>query len=117
MAANITPSTPAPLTLADVRKVAALSRLALTEGELAASQARLTAILSYVDRLRSLDLAAVEPLYSPHDMAARLADDIPGPVLPTSALLAIAPATDGPFVAIPKVIAGGAGGAGGGGES
>jgi len=110
MAANTTPPTPAPLSLADVRKVAALSRLALTEDELAASQARLSAILSYVDRLRGIDLAAVEPLYSAHDMAARLADDVPGPILPTAALLAMAPGTDGPFVAIPKVI----GGAGGG---
>ncbi|MCW5764859.1 MAG: Asp-tRNA(Asn)/Glu-tRNA(Gln) amidotransferase subunit GatC [Phycisphaeraceae bacterium] len=92
-----------------VRAVARLSRLAAGDAEVERLRRDLGAILGYVERLRELDLSGVEPMASPLDMTARPAPDEPGPALPTDTLVAMAPASQGPFVRIPKVTGGGGG--------
>jgi aspartyl-tRNA(Asn)/glutamyl-tRNA(Gln) amidotransferase subunit C len=68
----------------------------------------MTAILGYMDRLRTLDLNGVEPMSHPHDTVNRLDPDepVPGAALPTEALMRIAPDTHEPFVRVPGVFAG-----------
>lgn len=95
---------PAPLTLEQVRKVASLSRLALSEAQAEDYRSRLAAVLGYVERLRSLDLSNVEPMAHPMETTNRLGADEPGPTLANETLMAIAPATHPPFVKVPKVI-------------
>lgn len=51
------------LTRDDVLKLAALSRLKLTEEEIRRSQGELSAILDYVKVLNSVDTANLEPTY------------------------------------------------------
>ena len=97
------------LTEAEVRKVAKLSRLELTDAEVADSAERLAAVLGYVDRLGELDVEGVEPMAHPSDDSNRLDDDIPREGLPTSVLTEMAPASEGDFVRVPKVIDGGGG--------
>jgi len=97
------------LSEAEVRKVAKLSRLELTDAEIAQSAGRLTAVLGYVDRLRELDVDGVEPLAHPIEDSNRLDEDVPVKGLPTSALKNMAPATEGDFVRVPKVIDDGGG--------
>jgi len=108
-----------PLTLDEVRRVAALSRLALNEEQLEAARAQMGAVLGHMNTLRQLDLANVEPMAYPSDIANRMDDDTPRAGLPTSALMDMAPDKAPPFVKVPKVIAGSAGswGAGGSGGS
>ena len=48
-----------PLTRADVRRIAALARLELTEPELDLFARQLTSILEYADSLQSVDTAGV----------------------------------------------------------
>ncbi|MGQ0627837.1 MAG: Asp-tRNA(Asn)/Glu-tRNA(Gln) amidotransferase subunit GatC [Phycisphaerales bacterium] len=105
------PVSPAPLEAADVKRVAALARLALSESEVAAAQRDLAVILSYVERLAVLDLSAVEPLTSPLEMKGRLAPDTPEESLSTDALMAMAPASIPPFVTVPKMLGGSGGSA------
>lgn len=102
---------PAPLSLAQVRKVAHLARLALSDQQLEQYRHQLGSVLTYMERLRGLDLTAVEPLSSPIETVNRLAEDQPGPTLSNETLMTIAPrgAAAPPFVAVPKVIGGGEG--------
>ena len=40
----------------------------------------------------------------PQDVVNRLAEDEPGPLLDREVLLRMAPRTEGPFIAVPKVL-------------
>lgn len=95
-----------PLTRADVARIAKLARLAPTEDQLETACVRLSAVLGYMERLQTLDLTGVEPLSHPGEQTNALADDAPGPTLPTSTLMDIAPAggMEEPFIRIPKVL-------------
>jgi aspartyl-tRNA(Asn)/glutamyl-tRNA(Gln) amidotransferase subunit C len=92
-----------------VRKVARLSRLALTDQQVEAYRGQLSAVLVYMERLKGLDLSGVEPMSHPIDATNRLDEDVPGPTLPTSALMAMAPDALPPFIKVPKVLGEGAG--------
>jgi aspartyl-tRNA(Asn)/glutamyl-tRNA(Gln) amidotransferase subunit C len=94
-----------------VRKIARLSRLALSEPEVEAYRARLSAVVAYIDRLRSVDLTGVEPMTAVGDTVNRLSPDDPGPTLPTATLLAMAPEHFESFVRVPRVLDEGGGGA------
>ena len=84
--------TPQPaLTNDDVLKVAALSKLAVADEDLDRERERLSAVLGYVDRLRTLDLEGVEPMTRASDEPARLRDDTPGESLPSETLANLAP--------------------------
>lgn len=100
------------LTEAYVRKIAKLSRLALTDAEVAEARASLGAVLGYVERLRELDLAGIEPM--PHvgwsaSTGNRLAADEPGGELAVEAVMKLAPASMPPFIKVPKVLGEGGG--------
>lgn len=110
MATQPVSSVPAGLTIEQVRKVAKLSRLTLTDAQAEEYRTRLSAVLGYVERLRGLDLSGVEPMAHPMETTNRLGADEPGPTIATDRLMAIAPDTHPPFVKVPKVI-GDAGGA------
>jgi aspartyl-tRNA(Asn)/glutamyl-tRNA(Gln) amidotransferase subunit C len=97
-------SRPDAITLDEVRKVASLSRLSLTDAQLHAAQHELAAVLGYMARLRTLDLTGVEPLSSIAGENARLDADTPGPTLTNDQLLAMAPDTMPPFIRVPKVM-------------
>jgi len=99
------------LSVEDVRKVARLARLAVSEDQAQQYRAQLSAVLSYMDRLREVDLEGVEPMSHPNDQANRLDDDVPGRgrTLSAEALLTMAPETMGPFVKVPPVIGEGGG--------
>lgn len=90
--------------LEDVARVAVLSRLALDSEDLKAAQIDLTIILDHVATLATLDVEGVEPMPRPHEIVNRLAEDEPGPTLDRAVLLDLAPATEGDFIAVPKVL-------------
>lgn len=94
------------LPISTARHVARLARLDLDDDALENHRKALSAILGYVETLRELDLAGVEPLAHPSDTTNRLDPDTPRPGLPTETLLTITPAADPPFVKVPKVIGG-----------
>lgn len=103
-----------PLTLDAVRRVARLSRLALSDEQLEAYRPQLDAILAHMTRLGSLDLGSVEPLTHPLEARNRMDEDVPRPGLPNEAFMAMAPETAPPFLKVPKVLGGGSGGDSGG---
>ncbi len=97
------------LSLDAVHKVAKLARLSPTPVQAERYRGQLSSILTYIDRLRALDLTGVEPMASPLDSTGPLGADVPGPTLSTEALMAIAPQTLPPFIRVPKVLGEGGG--------
>ncbi|MBW7931234.1 MAG: Asp-tRNA(Asn)/Glu-tRNA(Gln) amidotransferase subunit GatC [Gammaproteobacteria bacterium] len=59
----------------DVRHIAHLARLALSEEELAGYLAALPRIIGLADQLRKVDTRAIEPMAHPLDMVQRLRPD------------------------------------------
>lgn len=92
-----------------LRRLAALARLTLAPDEAPRLRDALAGIIRYVDQLRALDLAGVEPLVRVGDTGNRLDDDTPGATLPPGALRAMAPAMHDDFIAVPKVLGDGGG--------
>jgi aspartyl-tRNA(Asn)/glutamyl-tRNA(Gln) amidotransferase subunit C len=93
-----------------VRHVAKLARLKLTDADVARYASQLTAILGYVAQLKAVDVAGVDPMAHPLPLQNVLRDDVVEPALATDAVLANAPAKDGPYFAVPKVLDTGMGG-------
>jgi aspartyl-tRNA(Asn)/glutamyl-tRNA(Gln) amidotransferase subunit C len=56
------------ITDAEMKHLAELSNLSLTEKEAAALQKDLTAILNYVEELNEVDVSGIEPTYQVFDM-------------------------------------------------
>lgn len=87
-----------------VRWVAHLGRLALSDAELMASAAELAAILDFVDQLREADVRGVEAMAHPLDVTNTFRDDTPALSLPSDVALTNAPARRGDYFGVPAVL-------------
>ena len=87
-----------------VRQIARLSRIELTDPQLEQFTSQLSDILSYVDQLNELDTAAVEPTTHPLRLGNVFRSDKVQPSLSSEQALANAPQTHGQFFAVPKVL-------------
>ena len=85
------------LTAEQVRWVANLARLELSDAELAVMTNQLGRILDYVGQLQSLDTEGVEPLAHALDVADVFRADEPRPSLTVDEALANAPKRRGDF--------------------
>ena len=92
-----------------VRKVAKLSRLDLTEAEVEEFTGQLSAILEYVEKMNELDTAGVEPLAHCLPVSNVLREDSAKESLGTEKVLANAPQRDGEFFKVPKILDDGSG--------
>ena len=92
------------ITRDQVRNVAMLARLRLTSEEEEAMTATLDAVLSYIAQLDELDTQGVEPTAHILDLPTPWRDDVVTNEPNTDALLANAPARDGDFFRVPKII-------------
>lgn len=89
---------------AQVRKVAKLSRLDLTEAEVEEFTGQLSAILDYIDKLNELDTNNVEPLAHCLPINNVFRQDKVKESLGTEKTLANAPQRDGEFFKVPKIL-------------
>lgn len=87
-----------------VRAVAKLSRLDLTNDEVAAFSRQLSAILEYVEKLNELDTTNVEPLAHCLPISNVFREDKPKESLGVEKTLANAPQRDGEFFKVPKIL-------------
>ncbi len=95
----------------DIEHVAALASLALTPEELLRFGGDLRSVLGYVAELEQLDTSGVAPLTHISELFAQaspqmegLRADEPRPSLARALVMESAPATDGTFFKVPKVI-------------
>jgi aspartyl-tRNA(Asn)/glutamyl-tRNA(Gln) amidotransferase subunit C len=91
------------LTTEQVRWVAHLAQLELSDAELLEMTRQLTAILDYIDQLKAVNTDGVEPLAHPLPIHNVFRADEPAPSLPVDAALANAPARQGDFYSVPAV--------------
>jgi aspartyl-tRNA(Asn)/glutamyl-tRNA(Gln) amidotransferase subunit C len=89
---------------AQVRKVAKLSRLELTDAEVAEFTGQLSAILDYMEKMNELDTAGVEPLAHCLPISNVLREDSVKESLGTEKVLANAPHRDEEFFKVPKIL-------------
>jgi len=89
---------------ATVRRVAHLSRIAVTEDEVTHLQGELNAILSFVEQLGEVDTDGVEPMTSVIPMKLPLRNDVVNDGGDAARVLANAPASEDGFFAVPKVV-------------
>lgn len=92
------------LTPDDVRKVARLARLSLSDEAVEGYTAQLERVLEHIDRLSQLNVRDVEPLANPLEITNRTRPDVVQPSMPLTEVLANAPAVEQEFIAVPKVI-------------
>jgi aspartyl-tRNA(Asn)/glutamyl-tRNA(Gln) amidotransferase subunit C len=100
------------ITPEEVRELAVLARLALTEQEIARMTGDLDAILDYVDAMRELDTTGVEPMTHAVPFDCPLRPDRVAPSLPVEEALANAPRREASFFQVPRIVPGPAGGGG-----
>jgi aspartyl-tRNA(Asn)/glutamyl-tRNA(Gln) amidotransferase subunit C len=89
--------------------MAKLARLAVSELQVEQYRAQLGVVLGYVERLREVDVAGVEPLTNVAEAVNRLAADEPGGTIPNEVFMRMAPELMAPFVKVPKVLEEGGG--------
>ena len=88
----------------DIRKVATLARLSLTDAEAQKYQEQLGGILRYIDKLSSYDLEGAEPTAHAMPVYDVLRPDESRPGLPQEVAMANAPKQFAGQVQIPNVI-------------
>jgi aspartyl-tRNA(Asn)/glutamyl-tRNA(Gln) amidotransferase subunit C len=88
----------------EVREIARLARLRLTEDEVARMARELDAILTHIEELRQVDTGAVEPMTHAVPFDCPMRDDQVGEMLPVDEALRSAPRRDGDFFEVPRVV-------------
>jgi aspartyl-tRNA(Asn)/glutamyl-tRNA(Gln) amidotransferase subunit C len=100
------------ITPEEVRELAVLARLALSDQEIARMTGDLDAILDYVDAMRELDTTGVEPMTHAVPFDCPLRPDQVAPSLPVDEALANAPRREASFFQVPRIVPGPAGSGG-----
>jgi len=91
----------------DVRHVAMLARLALTDAEVEAMRNDLNSILGHIDEIQRLELSDVEPMAHAINVVNVTRPDVITPSFPQHVAVMNAPqAENGAFV-IPQIVGGG----------
>lgn len=92
------------INLEQVRHVARLARLELSEAEEVRLQGDLNNILGYVEKLNELDTSAVEPTAQVGEAGTPMREDEVTNCPAPDEILANAPAREGYFFRVPKII-------------
>jgi aspartyl-tRNA(Asn)/glutamyl-tRNA(Gln) amidotransferase subunit C len=88
----------------DVRDVARLARIELTDEEATTFQAQLGRVLEYVEQLGTLDVSHVEPTAHANPVFNVFREDVAHPGLDQKVVLANAPHSANNLVVVTKVI-------------
>ncbi len=88
----------------DIRKVASLARLAMTDAEINATQARLSGIFGLIAEMQAVDTTGVEPMPHAQDITQRLREDQVTETSQREAFQAIAPQVERGLYLVPQVI-------------
>ena len=87
-----------------VRHIAKLSRIEIGDAELEKFTSQFGDIVEYIGKLQELDTENVEPMAHAVELTNVLADDVVGEQLTTEAALSNAPAREGSFFKVPRIL-------------
>jgi len=88
----------------DIAHVAKLARLPLTEEESACFSAQFGRLFEFIAELQALDVSAVHPTAQVIPLTNVLREDVVTPCLTHDEAVANAPATDGPYFKMPRIL-------------
>jgi len=92
------------LTNADVRKVASLARLAMSEAEIETARMQLSGIFDLIAEMQAVDTKGIAPMSHAQDLSQRLRDDVVTETDQRELLLSIAPQAEAGLYLVPQVI-------------
>jgi aspartyl-tRNA(Asn)/glutamyl-tRNA(Gln) amidotransferase subunit C len=90
----------------DVRHIAKLARLSLDDVEVETFTGQLGRILSFFDELAAIDTTDAAMTAHPLPLTDAFRADVARPSLPVERLLAAAPAPEGAYFRVPKILEG-----------
>jgi aspartyl-tRNA(Asn)/glutamyl-tRNA(Gln) amidotransferase subunit C len=90
----------------EVRTIAALARLRLSDEEIERMTHELDAILEYIDTVKNLDTGTTEPMTHAVPFDCPLRQDEPKPSLSVEEALQNAPRRRGSFFEVPRIVPG-----------
>ncbi|MCM3570182.1 Asp-tRNA(Asn)/Glu-tRNA(Gln) amidotransferase subunit GatC [Neobacillus mesonae] len=93
------------ISIEQVKHVANLARLAITEEEAETFTKQLDKIITFAEQLNELDTENVKPTYHVLDMKNVLREDIPKPGLPQEVVLKNAPEHKNGQFKVPSILA------------
>ncbi|TXT27136.1 MAG: aspartyl-tRNA(Asn)/glutamyl-tRNA (Gln) amidotransferase subunit C [Gallionellaceae bacterium] len=92
------------LSIDDVKKVARLARLAVTEQEAQTAHAQLSGIFGLIGEMRAVDTAAIEPMSHAQDVVQRLREDRVTEHDQRELFQSVAPQVENGLYLVPQVI-------------
>lgn len=92
------------LDLEQIRRIARLARIAVSEAEAVDTAAQLNDVLSLVEQMQAVDTQGIEPMSHAQDVVQRLRDDRVTETDRHGAFQAVAPAVENGLYLVPKVI-------------
>jgi len=92
------------LTLEQVKRIAHLARIEVSETEALSTQSRLNGIFELIEQMQAVDTTGVEPMAHAQDVSQRLREDAVSESDRRDAYQAVAPETEAHLYLVPKVI-------------
>ncbi len=92
------------LTNGDVRKVASLARLAMSETEIDAARTQLAGIFDLIAEMQAVDTQNIIPMSHAQDVAQRLREDVVTETNQRDLFQSIAPQVEAGLYLVPQVI-------------
>jgi aspartyl-tRNA(Asn)/glutamyl-tRNA(Gln) amidotransferase subunit C len=92
------------LSLDDVKRVAHLARIAISDDEARSTRDQLTGIFDLIASMQAVDVSGIEPMSHAQDVVQRLRDDVVTESNLRDGFQAIAPQVEAGLYLVPKVI-------------
>lgn len=92
------------LTTDDVKRIAHLARIEVTENEVQATLTKLSGILGLIEEMQAVDTTGIEPMSHSQDVTQRLRDDVVTETDQRALFQSNAPAVENGLYLVPKVI-------------
>jgi aspartyl-tRNA(Asn)/glutamyl-tRNA(Gln) amidotransferase subunit C len=92
------------LNSADIKRIAHLARIEVSDAEADATLSKLTGILGLIEQMQAVDTAGIVPMSHSQDVTQRLRDDVVTETNQRELFQSIAPAVEDGLYLVPKVI-------------
>jgi aspartyl-tRNA(Asn)/glutamyl-tRNA(Gln) amidotransferase subunit C len=92
------------LNSADIKRIAHLARIEVSDTEAEATLSKLTGILGLIEQMQAVDTTGIVPMSHSQDVTQRLRDDIVTETNQRELFQSIAPAVKDGLYLVPKVI-------------
>lgn len=92
------------LSTSDVKRIAHLARIEVSDAEAEATLHKLSGILGLIEQMQAVDTTGITPMSHSQDVTQRLREDVVTATNQRELFQSIAPAVEGGLYLVPKVI-------------